>query len=103
MVATIDIPSKSTGRNPAADRAVAMWLLACCAMIFVMVVIGGLTRLTQSGLSITEWRPISGVLPPLSAAEWQQEFALYRQIPEFQQLNAGMTLEEFKGIFWWEY
>ena len=72
-------------------------------MIFVMVVIGGLTRLTQSGLSITEWRPISGVLPPLSAADWQQEFALYQRIPEFQQLNAGMTLEEFKGIFWWEY
>jgi len=103
MVTAIDIPSQSSRANPAADRAIAMWLFACCAMIFVMVVIGGLTRLTQSGLSITEWRPISGVLPPLSAAEWQQEFALYQRIPEFQQLNPGMTMEEFKGIFWWEY
>src|SRR6185312_12828940 len=89
--------------NPAADRAVARWLLACCAMIFVMVIIGGITRLTESGLSITEWRPLSGVLPPLSAADWQREFALYQQIPEFQQLKSDMTLEEFKGIFWWEY
>jgi heme a synthase len=103
MVTAIDIPSQASRATPAADRAVGLWLLACCAMIFVMVVIGGLTRLTQSGLSITEWRPISGVLPPLSAVDWQQEFALYQQIPEFQQLNAGMTLEEFKGIFWWEY
>jgi cytochrome c oxidase assembly protein subunit 15 len=72
-------------------------------MIFVMVVIGGITRLTESGLSITEWRPVSGVLPPLSDADWQREFALYQQIPEFQQLRPDMTLEEFKGIFWWEY
>ena len=103
MVTAIDIPSQSSRANPTADRAVGLWLLACCAMIFVMVVIGGLTRLTQSGLSITEWRPITGVLPPLSAADWQREFTLYRQIPEFQQLNAGMTMDEFKGIFWWEY
>jgi cytochrome c oxidase assembly protein subunit 15 len=103
MVTALDIPSQPSPANPTADRAVAIWLLACCAMIFAMVVIGGLTRLTQSGLSITEWRPLSGVLPPLSAAAWQQEFALYQRIPEFQQLNPGMTLEEFKGIFWWEY
>jgi len=87
----------------AAERAIAIWLLACCAMIFAMVVIGGITRLTESGLSITEWRPVSGVIPPLSDAEWQQAFARYRQIPEYQQLNRGMTLAEFKGIFWWEY
>jgi cytochrome c oxidase assembly protein subunit 15 len=103
MVTAIDIPSQSSRASPAADRAVARWLLACCAMIFVTVIIGGITRLTESGLSITEWRPISGVLPPLSAADWQREFALYQQVPEFQQLNPDMTLEAFKGIFWWEF
>jgi cytochrome c oxidase assembly protein subunit 15 len=72
-------------------------------MIFAMVVIGGITRLTESGLSITEWRPVGGAIPPLSEAEWQRVFELYRQIPEYQQINRGMTLAEFKGIFWWEY
>ena len=85
------------------DRLVAIWLLAVAAMIFVMVVIGGITRLTESGLSITEWKPVSGVIPPLDAAAWQQEFDLYKQIPEFQKLRPDMTLAEFKGIFWWEY
>ncbi len=99
MVSAIDISSQPSP----ADRAIALWLFACCAMIFAMVVIGGITRLTESGLSITEWRPVSGVIPPLSDAEWQQAFARYRQIPEYQQLNRGMTLAEFKGIFWWEY
>jgi cytochrome c oxidase assembly protein subunit 15 len=103
MVTAIDISSQSSRANPKPDRTVGLWLLACCAMIFVMVSIGGITRLTESGLSITEWRPISGIVPPLSAADWQEEFALYRQIPEFQQLRPDMTLEEFKGIFWWEY
>src|SRR5262245_2323997 len=103
MVTATDSPRQVSRANPAADRAVGLWLLGCCGMIFVMVVIGGITRLTESGLSITEWRPISGIVPPLSAAEWQQEFALYQQIPEFQQLRPDMTLEEFKGIFWWEY
>lgn len=87
----------------AADRRVALWLLICCSMIFVMVVIGGITRLTESGLSITEWKPISGIIPPLSEAQWQAEFDLYQRIPEYQQINRGMTLEEFKGIFWWEF
>src|SRR5262245_30163970 len=103
MVTATDSPRQVSRANPAADRAVGLWLLGCCGMIFVMVVIGGITRLTESGLSITEWRPISGIVPPLSAAEWQQEFALYQQIPEFQQLRPDMTLAEFKGIFWWEY
>ncbi len=85
------------------DRAVAIWLFIVAAMIFVMVVIGGITRLTESGLSITEWKPVSGVLPPLDNATWQHEFDLYKQIPEFQQLRPDMTLEEFRGIFWWEY
>jgi cytochrome c oxidase assembly protein subunit 15 len=96
------IPEPASGRA-AGDRPIALWLLVCCAMIFAMVVIGGVTRLTESGLSITEWRPISGVLPPLSEAEWQHAFSLYQQIPEYQQLNRGMTLATFKSIFWWEY
>ena len=103
MVTAIDISSQSSQANPKADRAVAIWLLACSAMIFVMVVVGGLTRLTESGLSITEWRPVTGIVPPLSAVEWQHEFALYQQIPEFRQFNSGMTLAEFKSIYWWEF
>jgi cytochrome c oxidase assembly protein subunit 15 len=85
------------------DRLVARWLFAVAAMIFVMVVLGGVTRLTESGLSITQWQPVSGVIPPLDAASWQREFDLYKQIPEFQKLRPDMTLAEFKGIFWWEY
>ena len=72
-------------------------------MIAVMVVVGGLTRLTDSGLSITSWKPIHGALPPLSVAEWEEEFDAYKQIPQYQKLNKGMTLEEFKTIFWWEW
>ncbi len=87
----------------AADRRVALWLLICCSMIFAMVVIGGITRLTESGLSITEWKPISGIIPPLDEAQWQAEFEGYKRIPEYQQINRGMTLEEFKGIYWWEF
>ena len=79
------------------------WLYAVAALIVAMVVVGGATRLTESGLSITEWQPIHGVIPPLSAAEWQEEFAKYQQIPEYQLINRGMTLAEFKGIFWWEW
>ncbi len=89
--------------RPDARRAIAVWLLVCCAMIFAMVVIGGLTRLTHSGLSMVEWRPLTGLLPPLSAAEWEQAFAGYRQYPEYRALNDGMTLAEFKAIFWLEY
>ena len=79
------------------------WLLVCAAMIFAMVVIGGVTRLTESGLSIVEWKPVTGVLPPLSDTAWQAEFDKYRQFPEYQKINRGMSLDEFKGIFWWEY
>jgi len=85
------------------DRLVATWLFAVAAMIFAMVVIGGITRLTESGLSITEWKPLSGVIPPLDEAAWQQEFDHYKLIPEFQKLRPDMTLAEFKGIYWWEY
>ena len=85
------------------DRAVGIWLLACGAMIYAMFVIGAITRLTESGLSIMEWAPISGILPPLSEAEWERVFALHRQIPEYQDINRGMSLAEFREIFWWEY
>lgn len=88
--------------NPA-DRAVGTWLLVCAAMVLAMVVIGGVTRLTGSGLSIVEWRPVMGFLPPLSDADWQRVFDLYRATPQYLEINAGMTLAEFRGIFWWEY
>jgi len=87
----------------AAPRALIAWLLACCALVFAMVVVGGVTRLTHSGLSITEWQPIVGTLPPLDAAQWQAAFAKYQLTPEYRQVNHAMTLAEFKGIFWWEY
>lgn len=97
---TADVPH----RDPARDRAlIRWWLLAVALLVVAMVLVGGATRLTDSGLSITEWKPIHGVIPPLSAAEWQEEFARYQQIPEYQVLNKGMSLEAFKGIFWWEW
>ncbi len=82
------------------DRAIGLWLLACCAMVFAMAVIGAITRLTESGLSIMEWAPLSGALPPLGSAEWERIFALYRQIPEYTERGAAMNLAEFKTIFW---
>jgi len=80
-----------------------MWLLACCALVFAMVVVGGVTRLTRSGLSIVEWQPIVGAIPPLNEAQWEEAFAKYRQTPEFRLRNHDMTVAGFKGIFWWEY
>ncbi len=85
------------------DKAVALWLLACCALVFAMVVVGGVTRLTHSGLSIVEWQPIVGALPPLDQAGWQETFGKYQQTPEYRLVNPNMTLEGFKNIFWWEY
>ncbi|MBI2235460.1 MAG: COX15/CtaA family protein [Magnetospirillum sp.] len=85
------------------NSAVAIWLLACCVMVAVMVLLGGLTRLTHSGLSMVEWEPIVGIIPPLNDAEWQGFFAKYQQSPEYIKVNAGMSLTEFKGIFWLEY
>ncbi len=84
-------------------RAVGLWLAASAAMVFIMMLIGAITRLTESGLSMVEWRPLIGALPPLSEAEWVRVFELYRQTSEYQLANAGMTLAEFKAIFWWEY
>jgi heme a synthase len=84
-------------------RAIAYWLLSCCALVFAMIVIGGITRLTHSGLSIVEWQPIVGALPPLNETQWEALFAKYRETPEFRLRNFDMTLAGFKGIFWWEY
>ena len=84
-------------------RLIELWLLFVIGSIFVMAVVGAITRLTESGLSIMEWAPIKGTLPPLSQVEWERLFALYKTIPEYQWENAGMTLQEFKTIFWWEW
>jgi heme a synthase len=84
-------------------RPVRVWLYAIAALVLLMVVVGGITRLTGSGLSITSWKPISGVLPPLSTADWEAEFAAYRQIPQYEVYNSWMGLEDFKSIFWWEW
>lgn len=93
-------PDASSAR-PA--RIVRIWLLVVAAMIFAMVVVGGATRITGSGLSITEWAPIMGAIPPLSETDWLAAFARYREIPQYRVENAGMTLADFKAIFWWEW
>lgn len=85
------------------NRAVATWLLAVCALLFLMVLLGGVTRLTGSGLSMVDWRPVVGWLPPLTDVEWQQSFAMYQQSPEFQKINSHMDVSDYKGIFWLEY
>ncbi|HJV41150.1 COX15/CtaA family protein [Caulobacter sp.] len=85
------------------SRAVAIWLFIVAAMVFAMVVVGGATRLTDSGLSITQWKPIMGALPPMSEQAWRESFELYKKIPQFQLVNPDMTLEGYKGIFWWEW
>jgi len=85
------------------SRGVAIWLLSVAVLVLAMVVVGGSTRLTGSGLSITQWKPISGALPPLSLADWQAEFARYRAIPQFRLVNPTMTLDQFRFIYWWEW
>lgn len=86
-----------------ARRAIAAWLLGLFALVACMIIVGGLTRLTDSGLSITEWKPVTGAVPPMSEAVWQDEFAKYKEIPEYQLQNKGMSLAEFKVIYWWEW
>lgn len=85
------------------NRQIAIWLFFVCTMIFCMVIVGGVTRLTESGLSMVHWKPISGIIPPLSEVEWAKEFAAYKQYPEYQKVNQGMSIGEFKSIFFWEY
>ncbi|GGG59438.1 heme A synthase [Salipiger pallidus] len=86
-----------------ARGAIRVWLMVIFALVMAMIVVGGLTRLTESGLSITEWKPLTGAIPPLNEADWEAEFALYQQIPQFEILNNQMSLQEFKGIYWWEW
>ena len=96
-------PAVQRGHRAAALGPVRAWLWVVAGCIFAMVVVGGATRLTQSGLSITEWKPVMGVLPPLDAAAWQAEFDRYKLIPQYAQLNPDMTLAGFKAIFYWEW
>ena len=105
MTALADLGSIQEGRVREAHnrKLVRYWLYVVLAVLLALFVVGGATRLTDSGLSITEWKPIHGVIPPLSEAEWQEELEKYRQIPEYQQINKGMSLDEFKTIFWWEW
>jgi cytochrome c oxidase assembly protein subunit 15 len=84
-------------------RAVKWWLFGVAALIAIMVLVGGATRLTESGLSIVEWKPVTGTLPPLNQDQWTQAFDAYKTIPQYRELNAGMSLAEFKTIFWWEW
>ena len=100
QAAAFDTPA---AHSASADAAIRIWLGCVTALIFAMVVVGGATRLTGSGLSITEWKPILGALPPLSAADWQEAFDKYREIPQYQLVNKGMSLAEFQVIYWWEW
>ena len=84
------------------DRAILRWLLLCLVLVFAMVILGGVTRLTDSGLSMVTWHP-TGMLPPMSAEQWRAEFELYQQFPEYKKLNREMSLDGFKSIYWFEY
>jgi cytochrome c oxidase assembly protein subunit 15 len=97
------MPAAAGAVDGAQPRLVAAWLLGCCILVFALIVVGGVTRLTHSGLSITEWQPIVGTLPPLSESQWNEVFARYQTTPEYWQVNRGMGIDAFKGIFWWEY
>jgi cytochrome c oxidase assembly protein subunit 15 len=104
MNSTLAHPAATKANSPR-PHAIANWLLFVAGLVFMMVVVGGITRLTESGLSITEWQPVRGAIPPLTDVEWQHAFDLYRQTPEYRQINgpAGMGLAEFKFIFFWEW
>lgn len=100
------MPTAATNASPVHHgslRAVRIWLLAVAALIVCTLMVGGATRLTESGLSIVEWKPVTGTLPPLSDAEWMKEFEAYKKIPQYREINRGMSLGEFKTIFWWEW
>lgn len=98
-----DTAAQSERESTARPKAIAMWLVVVAGLVFVMVVVGGITRLTESGLSMVRWEPISGIIPPLNAEQWQAELEAYRATPEYQQINRGMSMAEFQAIFFWEY
>ena len=89
--------------RPNPNQAISWWLFTCLALIFAMVILGGVTRLTGSGLSMVNWHPVHGAIPPLSTEQWQQEFSNYQQSPEYQKINRDMSVDDFKSIFWFEY
>ena len=89
--------------RPGHDRAVAIWLAVLCAFVVAMILVGGATRLTDSGLSITQWDLTKGLTPPLTGARWAEEFSLYQRTTEYQVQNRGMSMAEFQGIYWWEW
>src|SRR5215475_13327378 len=89
--------------QPLHRNAVHVWLFSVAVLVFLMVLIGGATRVTDSGLSIVEWQPVTGVIPPLSESSWQAEFEKYKEIPQYRERNLGMSLEAFKTIYWWEW
>jgi len=93
----------TSSTQPHADLRVALWLFVCAMLVFAMVVLGGVTRLTRSGLSIVEWKPVTGTLPPIGQRAWETEFDKYKKTPEYEKVNRGMTLDQFKSIFWVEY
>jgi len=103
MATSSPLSSAQIPHATARPRQLANWLFAVAALVVIMVVVGGITRLTESGLSITEWKPVTGALPPLSQEQWLEEFYKYQQIPEYQQINRGMSLDDFKFIFFWEW
>ena len=103
MASQAQSDAPAPARPSARPRAISHWLLVVAALVFTMVVVGGITRLTESGLSMVRWEPISGTIPPLNEAQWQAEFDAYRTSPEYQKINRGMSLSEFKEIFFWEY
>src|SRR5690606_28703034 len=98
-------PHQEPAGTLARPRALALWLLAVATLVVAIVAVGGITRLTESGLSITEWKPITGALPPLTHAQWEAEFEAYQRIGEYRQINgpAGMTLADYKFIYFWEW
>ena len=104
MDSTLPLP-RETDKPARRPLAISNWLMAVAAMVFLMVVVGGITRLTESGLSITEWKPVTGAIPPLTQSDWQHAFELYQRTPEYLEINgpAGMTLAQFKFIFFWEW
>ena len=103
MTFVSSVLTASPVQRAASRSSVRAWLLVVAALIFLMTMVGGATRLTESGLSITQWKPISGMIPPLSDSDWQAEFDGYKQIPQFKLVRSDMDLSEFKGIFWWEW
>jgi cytochrome c oxidase assembly protein subunit 15 len=103
MAMPVAAPAAGQAMSPAGAGWVRAWLFSAAALVFAMVIVGGATRLTDSGLSITEWQPIIGIVPPLSEADWQDAFAKYKATPEYERVNPGMSLDAFKVIYWWEW